>query len=107
MENATKKTQHRSKVNYIKILCVENVCSETQGRPNTTQKVSVLGFFLACIRTEYGGLQSKSLYSVQMRDNADQKNSKYGHLSHSVGFMNKAKQIYNLNIFPQLTQKHK
>ena len=42
-----------------------------------------------------------------MRDNADQKNSKYGHLSHSVGFMNKAKQIYNLNIFPQLTQKHK
>ena len=69
--------------------------------------MSVLRVFLACIQTEYGDLQSKSLYSVQMRDKADQKNSKYVHFSHSVSFMNKAKQIYNLNIFPQLTQKHK
>ena len=107
MENATEKAQHRSKVNDVEILCVENVCSETQGSPNTTQKVSVLGVFLAFIQTEYGDLQSKSLYSVQMRDNADQKNSKYGHFSHSVSFMNNAKQIYNLNMLPQLTQKHK
>ena len=34
--------------------------------------------------TEYGHFQSKSLYSVQMRENTDQKNSKYGHFLHSV-----------------------
>ena len=36
-----------------------------------------------CIRTEYGDLQSKSLYSVQMRENTDQKNSEYGHFLRS------------------------
>ena len=28
--------------------------------------------------TEYGDIQSKSLYSVQMQENRDQKNSEYG-----------------------------
>ena len=36
----------------------------------------------SCIRTEYGNLQSKSPYSVRMRENADQKNSEYGYFSH-------------------------
>ena len=36
------------------------------------------------IWTEYGDLRSKSPYSVQMRENADQKNSEYGHFLRSV-----------------------
>ena len=32
------------------------------------------------IRTEYRGLFCKSPYSVQMRENTDKRNSKYGHL---------------------------
>ena len=31
------------------------------------------------IRTEYGEILRKSLYSIQMRENTGQKNSKYGH----------------------------
>ena len=31
------------------------------------------------IRTEYGDMRSISLYSVRMRENTDQNNSKYGH----------------------------
>ena len=37
----------------------------------------------SCIRTEYRDLQSKSPYSVRMRENTDQKNSEYGHFSHN------------------------
>ena len=36
------------------------------------------------IRTEYGEIRSISLYSVQIRENADQNNSDYGHFSRSV-----------------------
>ena len=36
------------------------------------------------IRTEYGEIRSISLYSVQMRKNADQNNSEYGHFSRRV-----------------------
>ena len=36
------------------------------------------------IRTEYGEIRSISPYSVQMRENADHNNSKYGHFSHSM-----------------------
>ena len=35
------------------------------------------------IRTEYGELRSISPYSAQMRENADQNNSEYGHFSDS------------------------
>ena len=35
------------------------------------------------IRNEYGEITSISPYSVQMRENTDQKNSEYGHFSHS------------------------
>ena len=49
--------------------------------------MSVFGAFLACIsriRTEYREILRISPYLVQMRENTDQKNSEYGHLSHSV-----------------------
>ena len=36
------------------------------------------------IRTEYGDLRNKSPYSVQIRENKDQKNSEYRHFLHSV-----------------------
>ena len=36
------------------------------------------------IRTEYGEIRSISPFSVQMRENLDQNNSKYGHFSRSV-----------------------
>ena len=35
----------------------------------------------SCIRNEYG---ETSPYSLRMQENTDQKNSKYGHSSHSV-----------------------
>ena len=36
------------------------------------------------IRTEYGEIQSISPYSVRMRENTDQNNSKYGHFLRSI-----------------------
>ena len=36
------------------------------------------------IRTEYGDLLCESPYSVGMRENTDQKNSKYGRILRSV-----------------------
>ena len=41
-----------------------------------------------------------------MRDNLEQKNSKHGQVSLGASIKNKIKQICNLNIFSQLTQKH-
>ena len=38
------------------------------------------------IRTEYREIWSISLYSVQMRENTDQKNSENGHFSSSVNY---------------------
>ena len=38
----------------------------------------------SCFRTEYGEIQSISLYSVQMPENVDQNNSEYGHYSDSI-----------------------
>ena len=50
--------------------------------PNTVWKVSVSGVILVLIfriRTEYEELQSTSLYSVQIRENADQNKSEQKH----------------------------
>ena len=47
-------------------------------------------FFLSVfshIRTEYGEILLISPYSVQMQENTDQKNSKYGHFLRSVCFV--------------------
>ena len=44
----------------------------------------LLWFVFSCIRTEYGKIRSISPYSVRMRENADQNNSKYGHFSRRV-----------------------
>ena len=41
-------------------------------------------FVFSCIRTEYGEILRISLYLVQIRENADQNNSEYGHLLRSV-----------------------
>ena len=38
----------------------------------------------SCICTEYGEILSMSPYSARLRENTNQKNSKYGHFSHSV-----------------------
>ena len=46
-------------------------------------------FFLlvfSCIWTEEGNLRSKSPYPARMWENADQKNSEYGHFSHITSF---------------------
>ena len=59
---------------------------------NTAWKVSVFGNFLIRIfwfrillhSPWIGEIRSISPYSVRMRDNTDQKNSKYGHFSCSV-----------------------
>ena len=67
-----------------------SVCKFTKSEHRhayTTEKVSVFEVFLACtfrIRTEYEYLLSKSLHSFQMRENADEKNSEYGHFLCSV-----------------------
>ena len=40
------------------------------------------------MQTEYRDLPSKSLYSVRIRENMDQKNSEYGNVLHSDGETN-------------------
>ena len=52
------------------------------------KKCSNTDFFLARIfpYLEYGDLLRKTLYSVQIRENKDQKNSIFGYFSHSGGF---------------------
>ena len=53
------------------------------------EKCPYSGFFwsvFSCLRTEYGEMRSISPYSVRIRENADQKNSEYGHFSRSVSF---------------------
>ena len=52
----------------------------------TAQKTSIFGFFwcvLSRIRTEYGEILCISTNSFWIRENTDQKNSEYGHFSHS------------------------
>ena len=47
----------------------------------------IRGFFwpvFSRIRTKYGNLRSKSMYSVRIRENTDQKNSAFGHFPRSV-----------------------
>ena len=41
-------------------------------------------FAFSRVRTEYGKKRSMSLYSIQMRENADQNNSESGHFPRSV-----------------------
>ena len=52
----------------------------------TARKLSVFVVFwsiFSSIWTEYGQIRSTSPYSVRMPENADQKNSEYGHFSRS------------------------
>ena len=60
--------------------------TETSKQRSLLEKCSYSEFFWSVfsrIRTEYEDLQSKSLYSVQMRENTDQKNSEYEHFLRS------------------------
>ena len=65
------------------------------------------------IRTEYGEILRISAYSVRMRENADQKNSEYGHFSRSecVLFLkkkiNKRLKRFNGNILSELEMQGK
>ena len=60
----------------------ENICIGC----HCVKSVHIRSFLIRIsrIRTEYGNLLCNSPYSVRMRENADQRNSKYGHFSHSV-----------------------
>ena len=54
------------------------------------KSVQIRSFFWSVfsrIRTEYGEILHISLYSVQMRENTDQNNSKYGHFLRSASLM--------------------
>ena len=49
--------------------------------------MSLFGVFWSVfsrIRAEYGGFHSNSLYSVQMQENVNQKNSEYEHTFYAV-----------------------
>ena len=49
------------------------------------------------IWTDYGVIRSISLYSVRMRENADQYNSEYGHFLHSDGWLTYIKQMEKMS----------
>ena len=51
-------------------------------------------FVFSSIRTEYRETRNISQYSVLMRENTDQKNSKHKHILHSVSHADKPKKIY-------------
>ena len=50
------------------------------------------------IRTEYGEIRSISPNSVQMRENADQNNSEYGHFSRSGLFCAGYSSLHNFHL---------
>ena len=54
---------------------------------NTAKKVSVFGLLLVHIFPHSHWIWRDTLYSVQMRENTEQKNSKYGHFSCSATFL--------------------
>ena len=68
------------------------------------EKCSYSEFFWSAfsrIVTEYGEILRISLYSVQMRENTDQKNSEYGHFSRS----RKLCQTSKMEIFEKAVNK--
>ena len=65
----------------------------------------------SCIRTEYGEILCISPHSIQMRENADQKNSKYRHFSYSTNLFISTKGSYESyshlwETFYEIVQKH-
>ena len=67
-------------LNYISNRKHQQNLSLRKNCPNTEFFWSVF----SCIWTEYRDLRSKFPYSVQIRENADQKNSAFGHFSRSL-----------------------
>ena len=66
--NKKQSKKHWKKTHYAKIV----------------QILSIIWSIFSCIRTKYGDLRSKSAYSTLIQENTDQKNSVFGHFSHSV-----------------------
>ena len=74
-------------INILTTCSVLQCFPEVKWTEALREKCSYPEFFWSAflrIPTEYGDLLCKSLYSVQMRENVDQKNSEYGHFSRSV-----------------------
>ena len=80
--------------NLILLACIEKLCKHrcidcnilVKSVSNTAWKVPVFGVILVLfsrIRAEYGEILRISLYSVRMRENANQNNSEYGHILRS------------------------
>ena len=68
-----------SKKLFIFYIYIFNFLSTGMGKAHCTEKCSYSEFFwsvISRIRTEHGDSWSKSLYSVQMRENTDWKKSK-------------------------------
>ena len=59
---------------------MESISSKVTHRVQTVQMRSFFWSVFSCIRTDYGDLRSKSPYSVQKQENADQKKL-FGHFS--------------------------
>ena len=68
---------------YVWVVCLYSLLREKC--PNTDFFWSLF----SSIWTEYGDLRSKSPYSVQMRENTDQKNSVLGRLSRRAYYLYK------------------
>ena len=63
------------------MLTVENV--ENAKSFISRWMITIFCSLLSGIQTEYQNILCQSPYSVRIRENTDQKNSKFGHFSHS------------------------
>ena len=76
----TTKEEGKYKITRKHLIYIKRICNTLR------RKCPYSEFFWSVfsrIRTEYGEIRSVSPYSVQMRENTDQKNSKYGYFSRS------------------------
>ena len=72
---------------YLKILYRPRLIQQLYLRPSLPKKCPYSELFWSAsshIWTEYGEIRSISSYSVRMRENVDQNNSKYGHFLRSA-----------------------
>ena len=71
---------------------------------NSIKSVQIGSFFWSVfsrIRTEYGDLRTRSPYSVRMRENTDQKLSRYLDTFHAVSIIFITLQTFSLNYLYQ------
>ena len=80
--------------------------SSTYSNDHCVKSVQIRNYFwslFSCTRTEYGDLRSRSLYSVRIQENADQKYSVFGHFLRS-GLL--SIWIFSISYNKFLTQSH-